>query len=121
MESFVSKTSIDIVNIAALEALLETQFGEVDLVGTAKHEIYWLYQANKDLKVFHNIFLVLAKKAKFDEQQTLDLLYEKFSDEFKNSLITVEKQTNLNNLIKKLCGIDASIKIVTNLIFHIRS
>ena len=112
MEPFVSETSIDILNIAALETLLETQFGEVNLVGTAKHEIYRLYQANKDLKVFLNIFLVLAKKAKLDEQQTLDLLYKKLNNEFKSLLITVEKQTNLDNLIKKLRSMDASMKII---------
>ena len=85
-----------------MEDLLETRFGDVDPVGTAKHELYRLYQANKDLEVFLNTFLVLAKKAKLDDLQTLDLLYEKLSDEFKTLLVTKKKQTNLADLIKKL-------------------
>ena len=81
-------------------------------VGTAKHELYRLYQANKNLEVFLNTFLVLAKKAKLDDSHTLDFLYEKLSDEFKNFLVTKKKQTNLANLIKKLQSMDASMKII---------
>ena len=84
----------------------------MDPVGTAKHKLYRLYQANKDLEVFLNTFLVLAKKAKLDDSHTLDLLYEKLSDEFKNLLVTKKKQTNLNDLIKKLRSMDASMKII---------
>ena len=102
VEPLVSRFGIDLIDVAALEDLLETQFGEVDPVATAKHEMYRLYQANKDLEVFFNTFLVLAKKAKFDEQQTLDLLYEKLSDKFKNLLVTKKRQTNLDDRIKKL-------------------
>ena len=39
-----------------------------------------------------NTFLVLAQKAKFDDQHTLDLLYEKLRDEFKGLLVTMEEQ-----------------------------
>ena len=84
----------------------------MDPVGTAKHKLYRLYQANKDLEGFLNTFLVLAKKAKLDDSHTLDLLYEKLSDEFINFFITKKKQTNFDNLIKKLCNIDASMKII---------
>ena len=113
VQPFVSRHGIDLQDVTALEDLLEAQFGEVDPVGTAKHEIYKLYQANKDLEVFLNTFLVLAKKAKLEEQQTLDLLYEKLSDEFKSLLVTKKKQTNLDNLIKKLRNMDANMKIIS--------
>ena len=62
--------------------------------------------------MFLNTFSVLVKKAKLDDSHTLDLLYEKLSDEFKNLLVTKKKQTNLDDLIKKLCSMDASIKII---------
>lgn len=42
--------------------------------------------------MFLNPFFVLAKKAKFDDQHVLDLLYEKLRDEFKGLLVTMEKQ-----------------------------
>ena len=103
---------MNLPDITGLEELLEIRFGDVDPVGTAKHELYRLYQAKKDLEVFLNTFLVLAKKAKIDEQQTLNLLYEKLSNEFKNLLVTKKKQTNLNDLIKKLRSMDASMKII---------
>ena len=98
--------------MVALEDLLEARFGEIDPVGTAKHEIYRLYQANKDLEVFLNTFLVLAKKAKLDDNQTLDLLYKKLSDKFKSLLVTKKRQTNLADLIKKLRSMDASMKVI---------
>ena len=112
IEPYVSQNGIDLPDVPALEDLLETRFGDVDPVGTAKHKLYRLYQANKNLKMFLNTFLVLAKKAKLDNSQTLDLLYEKLSDEFKNLLVTKKKQTNLVDLIKKLCNMDSSIKII---------
>ena len=112
IEPYVSWNGIDLPDVPALEDLLETHFGDVDPVSTAKHELYRLYQANKDLEVFLNTFFVLAKKAKLDDSQTLDLLYEKLSDEFKNLLVTKKKQTNLTDLIKKLHSIDASLKII---------
>ena len=112
IEPFVSRNGINLQDITALEDLLETRFGDVDLVGTAKHELYRLYQANKDLEVFLNTFFVLAKKAKLDYSQTLDLLYEKLRDEFKNLLVTKKKQTNLADLIKKLRSMDSSLKII---------
>ena len=55
---------------------------------------------------------MLAKKAKLDDDQTLDLLYEKLSDEFKNLPVTKKRQTNLDDLIKKLRSIDASMKVI---------
>ena len=112
IKPYVSRNGIDLSDIASLEELLETWFGEVNPVGTAKHKLYRLYQANKDLEVFLNTFLVLSKKAKLEEPQILDLLYKKLSDEFKNLLITKKKQSNLNDLIKKLCSMDASMKII---------
>ena len=112
IKPYVSRNGIDLSDIAGLEELLETQFGEVDPVGTAKHKLYRLYQANKDLEVFLNTFVVLTKKAKLEEPQILDLLYEKPSDEFKNLLVTKKKQTNLADLIKKLRSMDASMKII---------
>lgn len=54
--------------MAALVILLEIWFGEMDFVGTDKHVIYKLYQANKNLKVFLNTFYVLAKKTRFDNK-----------------------------------------------------
>lgn len=60
-----------------------------------------------------NIFLVLAKKAKLDDNQTLDLLYEKLSDKFKSLLVTKKRQTNLGDLIKKLRSMDASMKVIS--------
>ena len=62
--------------------------------------------------MFLNTFLVLSKKTKLEEPQILDLLYEKLSDKFKNLLVTKKKQTNLDDLIKKLCSMDASMKII---------
>ena len=106
------ENGIDLLNIAVLKELLETWFGKVNLVGTAKHKLYRLYQANKDLKVFLNIFLMLFQKAKLEKPQILDLLYEKRSDKFKNFLVTKKKQINLTDLIKKLRSIDASLKII---------
>ena len=112
IEPYVSRNGIDLLDIAALEELLETRFRDMDPVGTAKHELYRLYQANKDLEVFLNTFLVLAKKAKLDDLHTLDLLYEKLSNKFKNLLVTKKKQTNLADLIKKLRSMNASMKII---------
>ena len=113
VQLFVFCHGINLCDVATLEDLLEVWFEEVDSVGTAKHKIYQLYQANKDLEVFLNTFLVLAKKTKFDDNQTLDLLYEKFNNEFKNFFVTKKRQTNLDDLIKKLRGIDASMKIIS--------
>ena len=110
---FVSQSGIDLADVAALEDLLKARFGEVDPVGTAKHEMYRLYQANKVLEVFLNTFLVLAKKAKLNDNQTLDLLYEKLSDKFKSLFVTKKRQTNLGDLIKKLHSMNASMKVIS--------
>ena len=82
-------------------------------MGTAKHELYRLYQTNKDLEVFLNTFLRLSKKAKIDDSQALDMLYEKLSDEFKDRLVTIRKAENLNDLILLLCDMDANMKKIS--------
>ena len=56
----------------------------------------------------------LSKKAKIDDSQALDMLYEKLSDEFKHRLIIVRKAENLNNLILLLYNIDTNIKKISN-------
>ena len=92
---------------------MKTRFGEVDPVGTAKHELYRLYQTNKNLEVFLNTFLRLSKKAKIDDFQALDMLYEKLSNEFKDRLVTVRKTKNLNDLILLLRDMDANMKKIS--------
>ena len=57
-----------------------------------------------------NIFLQLSKKAKIDDSQALDMLYEKLSNEFKDRLYTVRKTDNPNDLILLLCDMDVIIK-----------
>ncbi|WP_375449176.1 hypothetical protein [uncultured Nostoc sp.] len=99
IEPYVSAENIDFENINQFVKVLKTRFGEVDSVGTAKHKLYRLYQTDKDLKVFLNTFLRLSKKAKIDDFQALDMLYEKLSDELKDWLVTVRKAENLNDLI----------------------
>ena len=113
VKPYVTGSGIDILDINALVDLLETRFGDVDPVGTAKHELYKQYQTNKNLEVFLNTFFVLAKKAKIDDQQTLDLLFKRLNNKFKSLLVTKKKQTNLDNLIKKLRSMDASMKIIS--------
>ena len=80
---------------------------------TTKHELYRLYQTNKDLEVFLNTFLRLQKKAKIDDSQALDMLYEKLSDEFKDRLVTIKRAENLNDLIISLRDIDANVKKIS--------
>ena len=63
--------------------------------------------------MFLNILLQLSKKAKIDDSQALDILYEKLSDEFKDRLVTVRKAENLNDLILLLCNIDANMKKIS--------
>ena len=110
IEPYVSAKNIDFENINQFVEILKTRFGEVNLIGTAKHELYRLYQTNKNLEMFLNIFLRLSKKAKIDNSQALDMLYEKLSDEFKDRFVTVRKAKNLNNLILLLRNMDANIK-----------
>lgn len=57
MEPYVSAENIDFENINQFLKVLKTCFGKVDPVGTAKHELYQLYQTNKVLKMFLNTFL----------------------------------------------------------------
>ena len=40
----------------------EIKFDEIDFVKTIKHEFYRLYQTNKNLKMFLNIFLRFHQK-----------------------------------------------------------
>ena len=76
IKPYVFWNGINLSDIATLEALLKTQFSDVDPVGTAKHKLCRLYQVNRDLKMFLNTFFVLAKKTKLDDSQTMDLLYK---------------------------------------------
>ena len=92
---------------------MKTCFGEVDLVGMAKHKLYQLYQTNKDLEMFLNTFFQLSKKAKIDDSQALDILYEKLSNELKDWLVIVRKAENLNDLILLLHNMDANIKKIS--------
>ena len=113
IEPYVLAEKIDFVNINQFIEVMKTRFGKVNLVGTAKHELYRLYQTNKDLEIFLNSFLWLSKKAKIDDFQALDMLYEKLSNEFKDRLVIVRKEENLNNLIPLLCNIDANMKKIS--------
>ena len=63
--------------------------------------------------MFLNTFLRLSKKAKIDDFQALNMLYEKLSDEFKDRLVTVRKAKNLNDLILLLRDMDANIKKIS--------
>ena len=60
-----------------------------------------------------NNFLQLSKKAKIDDSQALDMLYEKLNDEFKDRLVTIKKTENLNDLILLLHNIDTNIKKIS--------
>ena len=113
VEPYVSADKIDFESVEQLMDFLEIRFGEVDPTGTAKHELYRLYQTNKDLEVFLNTFLRLQKRAKVDESQALDMLSEKLSDEFKDRLVTVKKPSSLNELITTLRDIDANVKRIS--------
>ncbi len=113
IETYVSAKDINFENISQFVEVLKTRFDEVDLVGTAKHKLYRLYQTNKDLEVFLNTFLRPSKKAKIDDSQALDMLYEKLSDEFKDRLVTVKKAENLNDLILLLRNMDANMKKIS--------
>ena len=89
IEPYISAENIDFKMINQFVKVLKTCFGKVNLVDTATHELYPLYQINKDLGVFLNTFLRLFKKAKIDNSQALDMLYEKLSDEFNERLVTI--------------------------------
>ena len=113
IELYVSAENINFENINQFVKVLKTRFGKVDPVGTAKHKLYRFYQTNKDLEVFLNTFLRLSKKAKIDNSQALDMLYEKLSDEFKDWLVIVRKAKNLNNLILLLHDMDSNMKKIS--------
>ena len=105
--------NIDFENINQFVEVLKTCFGEVNPVGTAKHDLYRLYRTNKVLEVFLNTFLQLFKKAKIDDSQVLDMLYEKLSDKFKDRLVTVRKAEHLNDLILLLRDINVNMKKIS--------
>ena len=111
---YISAENINFENLNLFVEVLKTRFGKVDPVGTAKHELYRLYQTNKNLEVFFNTFLQLSKKTKIDDSQELDMLHEKLSDEIKDRLVTVRKAENFNNLILLLCDIDTNMKKIGN-------
>ena len=113
IKPYVSAENINFKNINEFVEVLKTHFGKVDLVGMAKHELYRLYQTNKDLKMFLNTFLQLSKKAKIDDSQTLNMTYEKLSNKFKDRLVTVRKVENLNDLILLLCDMAANMKKIS--------
>lgn len=110
VEPYVSIDKIDFEGVEQLMDFLKVRFDEVDPVGTAKHELYHLYQTNKNLEVFLNIFLRLQKKARIDDSQALDMLNEKLSNEFKDCFVIVKKANSLGNLITFLRDIDANVK-----------
>ena len=60
-----------------------------------------------------NTFLRLSKMSKIDDSQTLDMLYKKLSNKFKDRLVTVRKAENLNNLILLLRDMDAIMKKIS--------
>ena len=113
IESYISAENINFKNINQFVEILKTRFGKIDPVDTAKHELYRLYQTNEDLKLFLNTFLQLSKKAKIDDHQILDMLYEKLSNEFKDWLVIVRKAENFNDLILLLCNIDTNMKKIS--------
>ena len=110
MEPYVSAKNIDFETINQFVKVLKTCFGKVNPVGMTKHELYRLYQTNKNLELFLNIFLQLSKKSKINDSQTLDILYKKLSNELKNRLVTIKKVENLNNRILLFHDIDATMK-----------
>ena len=111
IEPFVVKGRITIKNIHHFEEILRVRFGEVDPVGTAKHEFYKLRQANKDLETFLNTFLRLQNRAQIVDEQALDHLYEKLSDEIKAQLVPFPRKENLPALVKFLQDMDSNQKI----------
>lgn len=110
IEPHVFADKIDFRSVEQLMDFLEIRFGEVDLVEMAKHELYRLYQTNKDLEVFLNTFIQLEKKARIDHSQALDILNVKLSNEFKDCFVTIKKVDNLNNFITSLRDIDTNVK-----------
>ena len=113
IEQYISAKKIDFENINEFVKVLKTCFGKVNPVDTAKHKLYQLYQTNKNLEVFLNTFLQLSKKAKIANSQTLDMLYKKLSDEFKDLLVIVWKAENFNNLILLFYDINAKMKKIS--------
>ena len=113
IEPYILAENIDFKNINQFVEVLKTCFGKVNPMGTAKHKLYQLYPTNGNLEMFLNIFLQLSKRAKIDDCQVLDMLNEKWSDEFKDRLVTVKKAENLNDLILLLRDMDANMKKIS--------
>ena len=111
IEPFVIDGRITIKDIRQFMEILRVRFGEVDPVNTAKHEFYKLRQANKDLEVFLNTFLRLQNKAQIADEQALDHLYEKLSDEVKAQLVPFPRKKNLSVLVQFLQEMDSNQKI----------
>lgn len=61
---YISAKNIDFENINPFVEVLKTYFGKIDLVGMVKHELYRLYQMNKNLEMFLNTFYDYSKRAK---------------------------------------------------------
>ncbi|MCJ1428227.1 hypothetical protein MMC29_006135 [Sticta canariensis] len=88
----------------------------IDSVGTAEHELFCLYQTNKDPETFLNNFLLLVKKSKTGDRrqaETLSMLYENLSDELKDRLASHARQNTLGGLIKQLREIDSRLKVIS--------
>lgn len=91
--------------------ILQTCFGNVNLVNTAKHNFYKLHETNKDLEVISNSFFCLQNKARIHNKQAIDHLYKKLSDEVKGHLVFFSKKTDLSALVTFLQEIDSNLKI----------
>lgn len=91
--------------------ILQTCFGNVNLVNTAKHNFYKLHETNKDLKVILNSFSCPQNKARIPNEQAINHLYEKLSDEVKGHLVFFSKKTDLSALVIFLQEIDFNLKI----------
>ena len=63
MHPYITATKIDIADASAMVDLSQIRFRNIDSVGTAEHELFCLYQTNKDLETFLNNFLLLDKKS----------------------------------------------------------
>lgn len=118
IEPFVIDGIITIRDVRHFMEILRVCFGEVDPVNTAKHEFYKLRQANKDLDVFLNTFLRLQNKAQIADEQALDHLYEKLSDEVKAQLVPFSRKKDLPALVQFLQEMDSNQKIFAKSSYH---
>ena len=111
IEPFIIDGRVTIRDVRHFIEILRIRFGEVDPVNTAKHQFYKLRQANKDLEVFLNTFLRLQNKAQISDEQALDQLYEKLSDENKAQLVPFPRKRDLPSLVQFLQEMDSNQKI----------